>query len=89
MKFRHKPTEIEARQWFDTDAHREEFAQWFEDNDQEFMTRGPIAIVDGGGWMTRADPGDWIAYDDECEEFRVYTAAQMSRLFEAAEAVTP
>jgi hypothetical protein len=63
--------EVEARQWLDTDEKREEFAQWFDEHDCVFETRGPMAAM--GCYMTvYAEPGDWVVLtDDDVDEFFV------------------
>lgn len=47
---------VEAMRWQDTDANREAFAQWFEDNDAMFETRGPVVVLPDGGEVIEGGP---------------------------------
>lgn len=61
---------VDAARWFDTDECREMFASWFELLGEQFVTRGPIAILpDGtevveGGWILLDDEGEFVALGD-------------------------
>ena len=50
---------VEAARWFDTDANRELFADWFDEHDTMFETRGPAVMLPEGG---EAVEGEWILF---------------------------
>ena len=60
MKYRCKHG-VEALRWSDTDENREKFADWFDDNDAVFETRGPVVVLPDLG---EAAEGEWIIWSD-------------------------
>lgn len=81
-QFRKKPVVIEARQWTNTDACREDFAQWFDDHDQMFSTRGSVVEVETSAGTMRAEVGDWILCGVEVDELYPCPASVFAATYE-------
>ena len=80
-RYRCKQT-VEAMQWRDTDAMREAFAAWFDDNDVAFETRGPIVVLPDAGGIIEAIESDWIVLSGG--EFSVVYDVNFRDEYEAA-----
>lgn len=59
-KFRKKPVVIEAVQWTGTDASRAELADFFDEHDEIFVTKGPEVVLSTLEGTMLASIHDWI-----------------------------
>jgi hypothetical protein len=50
---------VEALRWTDTDENREAFANWFDEHDSMFETRGDVIVLPN---EARVIVGDWVLY---------------------------
>jgi hypothetical protein len=54
---------VEAARWTDTHENREVFADWFEQHDAIFETRGPVVVLPEGHGQVQE--GEWILFSDD------------------------